>query len=63
LLIFLNFFFGKFFAAIIAYYDVNKGQLFISAVDTVILSVLMVVFVICETQKNDDFFEEPKNQL
>jgi hypothetical protein len=47
----------------IAYYDVEKDQLFISSLDTVILSILMFVFVICETQKSETFFEEPKNNL
>ena len=42
------------------YFSIDRDQLFISAIDILALSVLLILLMICETQKPEDFFEEPK---
>ena len=47
-------------ASMTIYFSIDRDQLFISAIDILALSVLLILLMICETQKPEDFFEEPK---
>lgn len=50
-------------AGLAAYDDVIKEQLFISSIDTIIVTVLMILFAICDTQKPGNYFEPEQNAL
>ena len=50
-----------FSAAYSAYFDEEKGQLFISSLDVIIVTTLMFIILICETQKPPEFFEDNVN--
>lgn len=45
-------------AGITAYYDVELKQLFIISLDALIVTVLMLIFMICEVQKPSNFFAD-----
>ena len=38
-------------SGLIAYYSQSKDQVFIMSLDTIIITALMIIFLICETQK------------
>lgn len=45
-------------ASVTAYYDEKKEQLFLSALDVIIVTIIMLILMICEAKKPVNFFEE-----
>lgn len=43
-----------------SYDDSSKGQTFFFGLDCVLVTIVMIIFTICEVQKEKEFFEEKK---
>ena len=44
-------------AAVIAYYNNDRQQLYVQSWEVIALTALMIILLVCETQKPKDFFE------
>ncbi|CAD8158195.1 unnamed protein product [Paramecium octaurelia] len=48
-------------SVLLAYRDQQREQLFISSIDSFIVTIIFAICLICETQKDENFFEENNN--
>ncbi|CAK77936.1 unnamed protein product (macronuclear) [Paramecium tetraurelia] len=48
-------------SVLLAYRDQQREQLFISSIDSFIVTIVFAICLICETQKEENFFEENNN--